>query len=90
MTQAEVLKIEKSLSKIDKGSFCYTILFKDLSTGKSLKTYVSEKYKGQPSRNYPYWLPVLKKGIGTIIRNFIYLIGKPDYIDADSRFSLGL
>jgi len=38
--------------------------------------------------NYRRWKPVLKSGVGTVIKNLIYKSKKRSEIDADSKFEL--
>ena len=38
--------------------------------------------------NYARWKPVLKSGVGTVIKNLIYKNKEKSEIDADSKFEL--
>ena len=77
-TKAVLIKILEGFSAKDGGTF-NVLCFKDLNTGKSAKTFIASN-----CRNRERWQPVIKKGKGCIIENFIYR--SKSTIDGDSQF----
>ena len=79
MKRALVTKIIDGISK--HGGSYKMITFKDLSGGKSMRTFIFSK-----CRNKARWNKVIEKGEGCVIENFI--MKKEGVIDADSKFDI--
>lgn len=79
MARAQVTKIIDGVSR--HGGSYKMITFKNLSGGKSMRTFIFSE-----CRNKARWKPVLEKGEGCIIENFI--MKKEGIIDADSQFKI--
>lgn len=79
MPRAQVTKIIDGQSK--HGGSYRMITFKDLGGGKSMRTFIFSE-----CRNKKRWIPVLNKGEGCIIED--YIMKKEGVIDADSQFKI--
>ena len=75
---AEIIKIQKKKSRY--GGYYWLVCFKSLS-GKSCISYIYERM-----RNYSRWKKVLN--VGNILSSLKTVKGKPNIVDADSRFVL--